>query len=50
MSAILIGSFIYFVVFLIAAYFISDRATSGVNDDKLRSEYRKYYKILLILY
>lgn len=40
MSAILTGSIIYFVLFLVAAYFISDRATRDVNDEKLRSEYR----------
>lgn len=42
MGAILLGSFIYFVLFLVAAYFITDKTTKDVNDPKLKSEYRWY--------
>ncbi len=41
MAALLIGTMIYLIVFVIAAYFIQDKATKDVNDQKLRSEYRK---------
>jgi hypothetical protein len=40
MGALIIGSVIYFAIFLIAAYLIQDKVTKDVNDEKLRSEYR----------
>jgi len=41
MGALIVGTVIYLIVFVIAAYFIQDKATKDVNDQKLRSEYRK---------
>ena len=41
MGALIIGSLVYLVLFIVAAYFIQDRATKDVNDQKLRSEYRR---------
>jgi hypothetical protein len=41
MATLLLGSFIYLVIFLIGAYLISERATKDVIDQKLKSEYRK---------
>ncbi len=41
MGALIVGTVIYLIVFVIAAYFIQDKATKDVNDQKLRSEYRR---------
>ena len=41
MGALIVGTVIYLIVFVVAAYFIQDRATKDVNDEKLRSEYRR---------
>ncbi len=38
--AILVGSIVYFVLFLGASYFIQDYATKDVVDPKVKSEYR----------
>jgi hypothetical protein len=40
MGALIIGTAIYFVIFLIAAYLIQDKVTKDEKDEKLRSEYR----------
>ncbi len=40
MGALLIGTIIYFAIFLVAAYLIQDRVTKDERDEKLRSEYR----------
>lgn len=45
MGALLIGTGIYFAIFLIAAYLIQDKVTKDERDDKLRSEYRWYIYI-----
>ena len=42
MGAILIGSIIYIIIFVVTAYFIQQKVTSEVNDEKLKSEYRGY--------
>ncbi len=41
MAAILIGTIIYLVVFVVAAYLIQEKVTRDVNDEKIRSEYRR---------
>lgn len=41
MVAILIGSIVYIVIFVIAAYFITEKVTRDVVDEKQKSEYRK---------
>ena len=41
MGAIIIGTVVYLVLFAVAAYFIQHTATKDVNDEKLRSEYRR---------
>ena len=40
MGAILIGTIIYFVIFVVAAFLIQERVTRDEKDEKLRSEYR----------
>jgi len=40
MAAIWIGSIVYFIIFVVAAFFIQDKVTKDVNDEKLKSEYR----------
>ena len=47
MAAILIGSITFFVLYVVAAYFISDRVTRDEPNEKLRSEYRKYINLLI---
>jgi len=42
MGAILLGSIIFIVIFVVAAYLIQDHVTKEVNDMILKSEYRKY--------
>jgi len=41
MGAILIGSIIFIVIFLISASLIQDYATKEVNDNIVKNEYRK---------
>ncbi len=41
MGALVIGTIVYLIVFAVAAYFIQEKATRDVNDQKLKSEYRK---------
>jgi hypothetical protein len=42
MGAILIGSIIYLIIFIVAAYLIQEKVTREVSDGKLKSEYRGY--------
>jgi hypothetical protein len=39
-GGIIIGTVVFFVLFLIAAYLIMQYSTNGVEDPKLVSEYR----------
>jgi hypothetical protein len=41
MLAILIGSVIYIIVFIVAASLITTKVTKDVSDEKLKNEYRK---------
>ncbi len=41
MAAILIGTIVYFVLYLGSAYLIQNYVTKDVEDAKLKSEYRK---------
>ncbi len=40
MGAILLGSIIFIVIFVVAAFLIQDYATKDVNDPNLKTEYR----------
>jgi hypothetical protein len=40
MGAIITGSIIYFIIFVVAAYLIQEKVTRDERDEKLRSEYR----------
>jgi len=40
MGAILLGTIIYIVIFVVAAFLIQDHVTKQVNDPNLKSEYR----------
>ena len=40
MGAIVIGTIIYFIVFVVAAFLIQEKVTRDEKDEKLRSEYR----------
>ena len=40
MGAIMIGTIVYFVIFVIAAFLIQDKVTRDEKDEKLKSEYR----------
>jgi hypothetical protein len=40
MGALVIGTIIYFIVFVVAAFLIQERVTRDEKDEKLRSEYR----------
>lgn len=40
MGAILMGSLIFVVIFVVAAYLISDHATKQVEEENLKKEYR----------
>ena len=40
MAAIIIGSIVFFVFYVVAAYLISDKVTRDETNEKLRSEYR----------
>ncbi len=42
MGALLLGSIIFIVIFVVAAFLISDYATKEVNDENLKKEYRTY--------
>ena len=42
MGAILIGTIVYFILFIVASYFIQDYATKDVVDPKVKNEYRTY--------
>lgn len=39
--ALLIGSIIYFVIFLIVAYFVTDKVVREAEDEITKKEYRK---------
>ncbi len=41
MVAIIIGSIFFIIVFLVAAYFISEKVTKDVKDEKQKIEFRK---------
>lgn len=40
MGAILLGSIVFIVLFLVAAFLIQDHVTKEVNDQNLKAEYR----------
>jgi hypothetical protein len=40
MGAILIGTIIYFIVWIVAAFLIQERVTRDEKDEKLIKEYR----------
>ena len=40
MGAIFLGSIIFIIIFLVAAFLISDHVTKEVNDVNLKTEYR----------
>ena len=40
MGAIMIGTIVYFVLFVIAAFLIQEKVTRDEKDEKLKSEYR----------
>ncbi len=40
MGALLIGTVIFIIIFVIAAYLIQDHATKEANDPKIKNEYR----------
>jgi len=40
MGAILLGSIVFIVIFLVAAFLIQDHVTKEVNDPNVKSEYR----------
>lgn len=40
MGAILLGSIIYIIIFVVAAFLIQDHVTKQVNDPNVKKEYR----------
>jgi len=40
MAALIIGTILYFIIFVIAAYLIQEKVTKDEKDEKLKSEYR----------
>ena len=43
MGAILLGSIIYLVIFVVAAFLISEHVAKTVNDPVIKKEYRVYF-------
>jgi len=41
MGAILLGTVVYIVIFVVAAYFISDYVTKDVSNPVVKKEYRQ---------
>jgi hypothetical protein len=41
MVALIIGTIFYIILFLVAAYFVNERITRDVKDEKTKREYRK---------
>jgi hypothetical protein len=41
MAALIVGSCLYFAIFVVSAYLISDHVTKDVVDEKLRDTNRK---------
>lgn len=41
MVALIIGTIFYIALFIVAAYFVNERITRDVKDEKIKREYRK---------
>lgn len=41
MVALIVGSIIYIVVFIVTSFFVNQRIQRGVTDPKVKAEYRK---------
>ena len=41
MGAIFLGTIIYIIIFVVAAYFICDHVTKDVSDAAVKKEYRQ---------
>ena len=42
MAGVLIGSIVFLGLYIVSAYFISDKVTRDETNEKLKSEYRAY--------
>lgn len=41
MGAILLGTVVYFIIFAVSAFFISEHVTKDVSDANVKREYRQ---------